>query len=501
MLTVDSGQIELISLQEITTVIHMQTIINTTSRLSKNDNLVFITADLKNLDAKYLSNDEIQHIKRNFKEHKTTRFSFNHFNRWIFVQILEKERKKEFRLEDYRVSGAKLAPIINEYKIHSVVLFDADNKAEEVLAFAEGLALANYQFLKYKKEPAKKLNSLNNINLYSSNIDEKDVDLLNIIIDGTCKARNLVNEPVAYLNAVKLAEEIELMGEKSGAKVEVLNKKKIETLKMGGLLAVNKGSIDPPTFTIMEWKPKNAVNQKPYVFVGKGVVYDTGGMNIKTADFMNNMKCDMAGAAAMACAVYTIAMAKLPVHIIGLIPATDNRLNGNAYVNGDVITMHDGTRVEVINTDAEGRMILADALSYAKKLKPTLVIEAATLTGAAARAIGKYGIVGMQAKADNEFKKLRSCGEKTCERIVEFPFWKEYGELIKSEVGDIKNLGGMEGGAITAGKFLEHFTDYPYIHLDIAGPSFVETPYNYWTSGGTGIGVRLLFNFIISKLK
>ena len=479
----------------------MQTIINTTNRLSKNDTLVFITSDLKNLDEKYFSDSELGHIKQHYKEHKTTRFSFNQFNRWIFVRIQEKERKKEIKLENSRIAGAKLTPIINEHKIHSLVLIDADNKPEETLAFAEGLALANYQFLKYKKDPAKKLNSLSNIDIYSSGIDEKTVDLLNIIIDGTCKARDLVNEPVAYLNAVKLAEEIELMGEKSGANVEVLNKKKIEALKMGGLLAVNKGSVDPPTFTSMEWKPKNPINRKPYVFVGKGVVYDTGGMNIKTADFMNNMKCDMAGAATMACAIYTIAMAKLPVHVIGLIPATDNRLNGNAYVNGDVITMFDGTKVEVINTDAEGRMILADALSYAKKFNPQLVIDAATLTGAALRAIGKYGIVGMQSKADIEFKNLRYSGEKTCERIVEFPFWKEYGELIKSEVGDIKNLGGAEGGAITAGKFLEHFTDYAYIHLDIAGPSFVESSYNYWPAGGTGIGVRLLFDFIKTKLK
>ncbi len=478
----------------------MQTIINTTNRLSKNDNLVFITTDPKFLDPKYLSDIEIQHVKRYHKGHKITRFSFNHFNRWIFVQIQEKERKKELRLENYRVSGAKLTPVINEHKIHSLILIDADNKPEEILAFAEGLALANYQFIKYKKDLAKKLNSLNSIDIYSSGVNEKEIDLLNIVIDGTCKCRDLVNEPVAYLNAVKLAEEIELMGKKSGAKVEVLNKKKIESLKMGGLLAVNKGSVDPPTFTIMEWKPQKPVNQKPYVFVGKGVVYDTGGMNIKTADFMNNMKCDMAGAAAVASAVYSIASAKLPVHVIGLIPATDNRLNGNAYVNGDIITMHDGTKVEVINTDAEGRMILADALSYAKKLNPQLVIDAATLTGAALRAIGKYGIVGMQAKADTEFKKLRISGDKTCERVVEFPFWKEYGELIKSEVGDIKNLGGAEGGAITAGKFLEHFTDYPYIHLDIAGPAFVEKPYNYWPAGGTGIGVRLLFDFVKAKL-
>jgi len=478
----------------------MQTIINTTNRLSKNDNLIFITSDLKNLDEKYFSDNEIQHIRRYNKEHKTTRFSFNQFNRWIFVQILEKERKKEIRLENYRVSGSKLTPVINEHKIHSLVLIDADNKPEEILAFAEGLALANYQFIKYKKDLAGKLNSLNSIEIYGSGANEKEVDLLNIIIDGTCKCRDLVNEPVAYLNAVKLAEKIELMGEKSGAKVEVLNKKKIESLKMGGLLAVNKGSVDPPTFTIMEWKPKNPFNQKPYVFVGKGVVYDTGGMNIKTADFMNNMKCDMAGAAAVASAVYSIASAKLNVHVIGLIPATDNRLNGNAYVNGDIITMYDGTKVEVINTDAEGRMILADALSYAKKLNPTLVIDTATLTGAALRAIGKYGIVGMQSKADNEFKKLRSSGDKTCERVVEFPLWKEYGELIKSEVGDIKNLGGTDGGAITAGKFLEHFTDYPYIHLDIAGPAFIEKSYKYWPAGGTGIGVRLLFDFVKAKL-
>jgi len=151
--------------------IKMLTIINTTSRLSKNDSLIFITADLKNLDTKYLTEEEIQHIKRNNKEHKTNRFSFNHFNRWVFVQILEKERKKEQRLENYRVAGAKLTPAINEQKIHSAVLLDADNKAEEVLAFAEGLALANYQFLKYKKDPAAKLNSLNNINIFSRDIN------------------------------------------------------------------------------------------------------------------------------------------------------------------------------------------------------------------------------------------------------------------------------------------------------------------------------------------
>ena len=214
---------------------------------------------------------------------------------------------------------------------------------------------------------------------------------------------------------------------------------------------------------------------------------------------MNDMKQDMGGAATVAGAVNAIAKAKLPFHVIALIPATDNRPDGNAYVTGDVITMYDGTTVEVLNTDAEGRMILADALAYAKKYKPALVIDFATLTGSAQRAIGKYATVAMQSKAKMELSKLQISGENVYERIVEFPLWEEYGEEIKSGIADIKNLGGVAGGAITAGKFLEHFTDYPYIHMDIAGTAFMEKRYSYRGIYGTGVGVRLLFDFV--KLK
>lgn len=268
---------------------------------------------------------------------------------------------------------------------------------------------------------------------------------------------------------------------------------------MGGLLAVNRGSVDPPTFSIIEWKPENAVNKKPVVLVGKGVVYDTGGMNIKTGNFMNDMKMDMAGGAAVASAVYAVAKAKVPMHVIALVPATDNRTHGNAYVSGDVITMYDGTRVEVINTDAEGRMLLADALGYAKKYDPELVIDVATLTGSAMRAIGNYGVVGMQSNAGKEFNRLKQCGEEVYERLVEFPLWKEYAEELKSDIADIKHLGGSNAGAITAGKFLEHFTDYPFIHLDIAGPAFMEKAYKYYPAGGSGIVVRLLFKYLLDK--
>jgi leucyl aminopeptidase len=182
--------------------------------------------------------------------------------------------------------------------------------------------------------------------------------------------------------------------------------------------------------------------------------------------------------------------------VVALVPATDNRLNGNAYVPGDIITMMDGTTVEVLNTDAEGRMILADALTYAKKYDPLLVIDLATLTGAAEAALGKIGIAGMQHKAEAFFPKLVKSGFRVCERIAEFPFWDDYEELLKSEIADLKNIGGRYAGAITAGKFLQHFTAYPWIHLDIAGPAFLDKRDSYRTVGGTGVGVRLLFDFI-----
>jgi len=302
---------------------------------------------------------------------------------------------------------------------------------------------------------------------------------------------------LSFLTAVQLAKEIQHLGTEAGFMVEVFNKRKIETLKMGGLLAVNKGSIDPPTFSILEWKPEKANNAKPLVLVGKGVVFDTGGLSLKpTRESMDYMKSDMGGAAAVTGALYAVTRAKFPVHVIGLIPATDNRPDGNAYTPGDVIHMYSGSTVEVLNTDAEGRMILADALNYAKQYNPELVIDLSTLTGSAAVAIGKYGIVGMGNAKRKTFNLLTESGKNVYERIVEFPFWEEYDELIKSDIADMKNIGGKDAGAITAGKFLERFTDYPYIHLDIAGPAFLSGEDSYRGKGGTGVGVRLLFDFI-----
>lgn len=366
------------------------------------------------------------------------------------------------------------------------------------MAFAEGLALASYKFTKYFTKQEDK--SVLEIGL-SSEFDAAAEQELNAVVQATCLARDLVNEPLSYLTAKRLGKEASKAGERFGFKVEVLNKKKIESLKMGGLLAVNRGSQDPPSFSILEYKGEGAKQDKPYVLVGKGVVYDTGGLSLKpTPNSMDSMKSDMGGAAAVIGAISAAAANKLPIHVIGLVPATDNRPGLNAYVPGDVIKMFDGSTVEVLNTDAEGRMLLADALAYAKHYDPELVVDLATLTGAAAVAIGKYGVVAMGTAEDEEFHQLEKAGNTAYERVARFPFWEEYADLMKSTIADQKNIGGREAGAITAGKFLEKFTDYPWIHIDIAGPAFLAAADQYRSQGGTGVGVRLMYNFLKSKV-
>ena len=458
--------------------------------------LIKANTDLVGLEFNEL---EIEYIK---KEHraKNTIIEVNKFKNSCFVVYGDTKGTKCKKLETYRKAGNSTLVLVNKAKINKVIINAVNCNKEEVFAFVEGMVLGNYQFLKYKTGDNKKPNSLSVIEIYSSEISDNDISEFCILAEAVCYSRDYVNEPDSFMTAVQLANEAKALGELSGVDVEVFDKKKIESVKMGGLLAVNRGSIDPPTFTIMTWKPENCINQKPYVFVGKGVVYDTGGLSLKPSNFMDTMKSDMAGAAAVIGAMYAIAKSKLPVYVIALIPATDNRPDGNAYTPGDVVTMYDGSTVEVLNTDAEGRMILADALSYAKKYKPELVIDIATLTGSAARAIGPQAMVGMKVDSEFEFDQLLQSGNYVHERIVEFPMWDEYAEQIKSDIADMKNIGGADAGAITAAKFLEHFTDYPYIHLDIAAPSFLSKANSYRPIGGTGVGVRLFFDFIKSKI-
>lgn len=474
----------------------MFTFISKQNHIPNHISSITLVKCVKDQSLSSFSQEEQKYISDRLEQDKIKSFSFNKLSHQLYLEICEEKDNHNHYLESLRKVADRLVSCLQHSKTQEIYINAPDFSNEEILAFAEGLVLANYQFTAYKSDKEKALRSLETIQIVQESLSQEAIDELNIVLEGTLTARTLVNQPVNYLNAVGLSEEIKILAQDAGAKVTVFNKQKIEALKMGGLLAVNKGSIDPPTFSIFEYKPENAINEKPIVFVGKGVVYDTGGLNIKTGDFMSHMKADMGGAAAAAGIAFAIAKAKLPVHIIALIPATDNRPGGNAYASGDVITMYDGQTVEVINTDAEGRMLLADALAYAKKYDPMLVIDLATLTGAAARAIGDLGVVAMGSKSEEYMSALKESGEKTSERIVEFPFWDEYAEQLKSEIADMVHMGGAEGGAITAGKFLEKFTDYPYIHLDIAGPAFTTKRLNYRGVGGTGVGVRLLFDFV-----
>lgn len=417
-----------------------------------------------------------------------------------YIMVINNDDKPE----DYRKKATELFSLLQKNKEIDIALDGTLLNSNYLLAFAEGLVLAAYQFLKYFKaeEKEKKAHQITSISCFHASDLNNEISYLQNVLKGVYWARDMVNEPLNSLNAVQFAAQVQNKGKEAGFNVEVLDKKKIESLQMGGLLAVNKGSIDPPTFTIATWKPENAVNKKPCILVGKGVMYDTGGLSLKpTAGSMDSMKSDMAGAAGVAATMFALASNKMPVWVIALIPATDNRPDGNAYTPGDVIKMYNGLHVEVMNTDAEGRMIMADALSYADNYEPELVIDMATLTGSAAVAIGKAASVCMGNAHEKNMNKLLLAGEKTHERLVKFPFWDDYKESLKSSIADLKNLGGRDAGAISAGKFLEHFTKSPYIHIDIAGTAFLDANDSYRLKGGTGIGVRLLTEFfkIISK--
>ena len=381
---------------------------------------------------------------------------------------------------------------------HSELVITSDKAYKGAIEdFAEGLLLSVYSFEKYKtKEDEDEKNKYPSKLLLHGDIDDSEIKWLIDLTDAAYFTRDLINEPVNHLDATALAGEIKKIGNSAGFKVEVLTKGKIEALKMGGLLAVNKGSVDPPVFCILEWKPEKCLNKKPIILVGKGVVYDTGGLNIKTGDFMAGMNGDMAGAAIVTGVLHTAARTGIQLYIIGLIPSTDNRPGVNAYTQGDIITMYNKITVEIGNTDAEGRLILADAISYASKYSPELIIDIATLTGSAAMTFGNQAIAVM-TNADRKYiNLLEECGKDVYERIAELPFWDEYGEMLKSDIADLKNIGGREAGAIIAGKFLERFTEFPLIHLDIAGTEMLKKDDFYRLKNGPGSGLRLLSTFL-----
>lgn len=466
------------------------------SQISPDQSVICILGGDKIPDRLNLTGNEKLFAQSKISE-KEEYICLNSYSRFIYLIRLKEEIPLYKIREELRKTSYNLKKLIKKNNHSELVITSDDAYPGAIEDFTEGLILSLYSFDKYKSKPDKSDNKHDPEKLLLQGaVDDKEVKWLIDLTDAVYFARNLIKEPVNQLNAPALAEEIKKIGDAAGFTVEVLTKGKIEALKMGGLLAVNKGSVDPPVFCIMEWKPANHLNKKPIVLVGKGIVYDTGGLNIKTGDFMAGMNGDMAGAATVTGVMHTISKSSIPLHVIGLVPSTDNRPGGNAYTQGDVLTMFNRMTVEIGNTDAEGRLILADAISYASKYSPEIIIDIATLTGSAAMTFANQAIAVMSNADRSYIDLLRECGQDVYERIAELPLWEEYGELLKSDIADMRNVGGREAGAIIAGKFLERFAEYPLIHLDIAGTEMLKKDDYYRLKNGVASGLRLLSTFL-----
>lgn len=472
----------------------MNIILDTVDRKDYQGNILFLYGDPVADKAFPFGKQETSYIKQQRVENKDSVVMLDRLPYHEWVVNFNSEESSSNVQEKLRRSASDVQLQLSRLKQTEVYITGEGVLPEEVMAFVEGLVLSNYRYDKFKNQ---KDILLETVKVDSRLLKQEDVDTNLRLWNHILQCRDWVNEPVMNLNAETFANQIGEQAAKYGVACTILGKGQIESLKMGGLLAVNKGSVDEPRFVVLDYHPADAVNAKPIALVGKGITYDTGGLNIKPDDYMQEMKSDMAGAATMASVVLAAADNNLPVHVMAFIPMTDNRPGFNAYAADDILTMYDGTTVEVVNTDAEGRLILADAIAYSAQFQPEIIIDAATLTGAAVRAIGTCGIAAMQQNADDQMRLLKIVGEQVYERLVELPFWKEYDELIKSDVADIRNCGTVpQAGAITAGKFLAHFAKYPYIHLDIAGVAYYSKRESFYGIGASGFGIRLLYAFL-----
>jgi leucyl aminopeptidase len=362
-------------------------------------------------------------------------------------------------------------------------------------SFVEGVLLGNYAFDKYKsdKKPTK------NLKVYLVS-DKKEIINEAIksgenIMNGVYLTRDLTNEIPDVLTPQTLSESAKELT-KLGIKVKVFNIEQLKQMGMNGIISVGKASTNKPLMMVLEYKPKTKAKVK-IALVGKGVTYDAGGLSLKTTEGMVEMKADMAGAGVVMGVFKAAALEKLPIHLIGIIPAVENVISGNAYKPGDIIKTASGKTIEVGNTDAEGRIILSDALYYACKQKPNYLIDFATLTGACVVALGEF-TAGLFTNSDELANNLLSAAKSVGERLWQLPMWDEYNTLIESKLADVKNVGGKWGGAITAAKFLEHFVDenINWAHLDIAGPSIAYKLNNYSDGYNTGYGVRLTVKYL-----
>lgn len=378
-------------------------------------------------------------------------------------------------------------------------------RAQAVEALVEGALLGLYQYHGQKTGDAPEaLPELLTVVVAQSEmaLAQEGISTGAAIAEGVKVTRDLVNLPPNICTPAYMGDTAREVGRLAGVKVEVLERKQIEALNMGALLGVAQGSETPPRFIIMEHNADRAAELDTIVLVGKGVTFDTGGYSLKDREGMVGMKADMGGGGAVIGAMRAIAEMKLPLHVVGLVPAVDNMVSGKAYRPQDVLKASNGVTIEIISTDAEGRLLLADALVFAARYKPAAVVDIATLTGACVVALGTVA-AGLFSSDDHLRDALLDAAERTGEKIWPLPLWPEYDKAIESQTADVKNSGGRYGGAATAAAFLKHFVDYPaWAHLDIAGMAGIDSlggngdnPY-VPGKGATGFGVRLMTDFV-----
>lgn len=368
-------------------------------------------------------------------------------------------------------------------------------------ATVEGVLLGLYEFRAYKSTPAER-GPVESLTLAEADpaktaAVEAGARIGRILAEATSLTRDLVNQPSNHMTPHILADTARVVASQNRLQCQVLGLEQMAELKMGALMGVTKGSDEPPQFIILEHKPDAG---QPVIFVGKGITFDSGGISIKPSERMEDMKSDMAGAATVVGAMQAVAQLDLPVHVIGLAPACENLPSGHAYKPGDVLQAMNGKTIEVISTDAEGRLILADALCYAARYTPAAVIDLATLTGACVVALGDMVAAGIFSNDDSLSAQLREAGAQAGEKLWPLPLYEEYKDKIKSEVADIKNTGGRQGGVGSSAIFLHEFTSYPWAHLDIAPMALSSTSGPYTPKGGTGFGVRTLVEFLRARV-
>ena len=404
--------------------------------------------------------------------------------------------EKELSADKVRQAAIETAKKIKSYKnvATAAICFPLPEKAEEyVQAITEGIIIGDYNFDKYKSEKSK--NILKNVIIASKSTSksiQESITKGEIFAKYTNFARNLSNEPAQYATPTKLAQLAKAI---PNITTEIFDKTECKKMGMGAFLAVGQGSDQPPKFIHMSYKPtKKAV--KKLAIIGKGITFDSGGYDIKPPSSMLNMKDDMSGAAAVLGIMSAISELKPDVEVHGIIAACENMLNGSSYKPGDILTAKNGKTIEVDNTDAEGRLTLADALCYAEELKVDEIIDIATLTGACMVALGHFasGIMGNDEKLIDD---IQTASNKAGEAFWKLPIWDAHMDSLKSDIADMKNTGSRYAGASVAGAFLKNFvSNTNWAHLDVAGTAFLDTAYKGFPKGATGIGVRTLLEYI-----